>query len=224
MSVTSSRLQRAARRGGQVTGVGFDIRGFEEARRAPSLLLDRMPWFQERAIQSLYRALPVEARRDIQAEYNIRAGRVREHLAVRYLDGDGARLGGVRLYGQWKRGIGMMQYPGTRQTRRGVSYSVYHGVRKVEEGAFIARLLAGHRLSENEHVAVRYGPRVEMKAGRYKGKKRQRIATVYRSTVAQMLARGRRPERLAEWATRYVGGEVKRQVASYMGSTRRSKR
>lgn len=221
MIVRASTLQREASRGGQVKGVGFDIRGLDEARKAPADLLERLPWFQERAIQSLYRALPVEARRDIQAQYNIRAGRVREHMAIRYLPSGGARRGGVRLYGQWKRGIGLMQYPGTRQTRKGVAYSVHHGVRKLEPGAFVARLLAGNRQGENRHVAERYGPKVQMKAGRYKGQKRQRIQTLYRATVAQMLAQGRRPERLAEWATRYLANQVERQMASYLRGSNR---
>ena len=216
MSVTAAQLQRPKSRGGQLQGVGFDIHGFDQARKAPADLLSRLPWFQERAVQSLYRALPVEARRDIQGEFNIRAGRVREHMAIRYLRPDGARLGGVRLFGQWKRGIGLMQYPGTRQTRKGVTYSVYRGVRKLEQGAFIARLLAGRQGGVNQHVVHRYSPKVEMQAGRYKGKKRQRLQVEYRSTVAQMLAKGRRPERLADWASRYLASEVSRQIDSYL--------
>jgi hypothetical protein len=216
VSVQATVVRRAASKGGQLQALSFDLRGLDAAKHAPALLLDRLPWFQDRAMRSLYRALPVEARRDIQAQYNIRAARVRDHLAIRYLPQQGGRRTGVRLFGQWKRGIGLMQYPGTRQTRKGVAYSVYQGVRKLEPGAFVARLLAGNRVGENQHVAMRYGPKVVMQAGRYKGQKRQRIQTEYRSTVAQMLAQGRRPERLAEWATRYLAAEVDRQIDSYL--------
>lgn len=213
--VSASVQKKSGRR--EPIGVGFDIRGVEQFGTGMDELLDeRLPWIQQEAMKTVYRSIPVYARRDIQAEYNIRAGRVREHMAVRYLDSGTARRGGVRLYGQWKRGIGLMQYPGTRRTKKGVTYSVYRGRRSLEPGAFIAPLLVGKGQAGNVHVAHRYGPKVTMQAGRYKGKQRQRLAVEYRSTVAQMLAHGRRPERIAEHATQLLEKETRRLVSRYL--------
>lgn len=214
--VTGTVLKRGTRKFGRPTvGVGFDMSGALRVERELGLLADRLPWLQERAIRTLYRRLPVEARRDIQRQYNIIGARIREHMAVRYID-SGPRLGGIRLYGQWARGIGMANFRGTRQVRAGVSYSVYHGIRKVDKGSFMARLLQGRGRLGNLHAVERYGPKVTMQAGRYKGLKRQRLAVHYRSTVAQMLAEGRRPERLADYSRRILQQEVERQLASYM--------
>jgi hypothetical protein len=201
--------QGTAKFGARVTGVAFDLAGALQISRELGDLASRLPWLQERAIRTLNRRLPVEARRDIQAEYNITAARVREHLVSRTISA-GTRLAGIRLIGQWKRGIGLLNY-GARQTRKGVTYSVYQGSRKLEAHAFIARMLGG-----NLHAVQRYGPKVEMKAGRYQGKKRQRVEVLYRSTVAQMLAKGRRPERLLDYSRRVLQADVERQLQSYL--------
>lgn len=199
----------------QAMGVSFDLQGAVQVQRDLGLLADRLPWLQERAIRTLRRRLPVEARRDIQAEYNITAGRVRDHLVARLIEGGtSARLAGVRLTGQWKRGIGLVNFS-ARQTRKGVSYSVYRGKRDLVEGAFIARLLGG-----NQHVVERHGKPVVMKAGRYAGKKRQRLYVHYRSTIAQMLAKGRRPERLLDFSRNLLQQDVERQLRSYMRNPR----
>lgn len=206
MATTTTR-----ERHGRITGVGFDLRGALEVQRDLGLLADRLPWLQERAIRTLGRRLPVEARRDIQAEYNILARRVREHLISRVVGAEGsARSGGVRLTGQWKRGIGLANYS-ARQIRKGVSYSVYRGRRQRIAGAFMARMLGG-----NVHAVERYGPKVKMTKGRYVGQKRQRLEVLYRSTVAQMLAKGRRPERLLDFSRNVLQRDVERQLQSYL--------
>lgn len=227
MAVTSTVLQKRPGRYANTIGVGFDIRGVDAFGAGMDRLLEsRLPWIQQDAMKTVYRAIPVFARRDIQDEYNIRAGRIREHMAVRYIESDSARRGGVRLFGQWKRGIGMMQYPGTRDLRksgRGVSYSVYRGVRSREPHAFIARLRSG-----NVHVVERATGQPKRarkyldRPGKGHGPVRQRtrmdhpLVTLYRSTVAQMLARGRRPERIAEHATRLLERETLRLLSRYM--------
>lgn len=194
---------------GRTTGVGFDLQGALDVQQELTRLDDRLPWLQERAIQTLARRLPVEARRDIQAEYNLPAARIRDNLRCAVVGGSTARAAGVRLVGQWKRGIGLLNFSG-RQVRNGVSYSVYRGSRQLEEGAFIARMLGG-----NLQAVERYGDRVQMKAGRYRGQKRQRVEVLYRSTVAQMLAQGRRPERLLDYARTVLRNEMSRLLASY---------
>lgn len=225
---STSTVSRTTWRGRQITGVSFDLQGAMVMPRELEAFVDRVPWFQERAIQTLYRALPVEARRDIQAEFNIRAGRVREHMAVRYLSSPTARRGGIRLFGQWKRGIGLSNYS-ARQVRKGVSYSVYRGRRKVLEGAFMARLRIGSKGLGNVHAVLREGEtreRTYRHTGRngrvHTGKRTDpALVTQYRATVAQMLAHGRRPERLLDFSRNLVESEVLRQADSYLRGSRR---
>jgi len=193
----------------RTTGLSFDLQGDIAVRKELQLLDSRLPWLQERGISTLVRRLPVEARRDIQAEYNITAGRVRDHLKARTFTGDTARVAGVRLVGQWKRGIGLMNFS-ARQTRKGVTYSVHRGRRRLEESAFLARLLGG-----NVHAVQRFGAKRVAQQGRYKGQQRQPLVVLYRSTVAQMLAAGRRPERLLDYSRRVVRDEVERLLRSY---------
>lgn len=226
---SASTTSRTTWRGRQITGVSFDLQDAMAAPRAAEAFIDRLPWFQERAIQTLYRALPVEARRDIQAEFNIRAGRVREHMTIRYLASPTARRAGVRLFGQWKRGIGLSNYS-ARQVRKGVSYSVYHGRRKVLEGAFMTRLRQGSKQLGNVHAVLREGEMRERtyrhtgRNGRMQTGKRTdpALVTQYRSTVAQMLAHGRRPERLLDFSRGLVQSEVLRQANSYLRGSRRT--
>lgn len=211
----ASVMKQSTWRGGLTTGVSFDLQGAFEVKRGLEALVDRLPWFQERAIQTLYRRLPVEARRDIQAEYNISAARVRDHMAIRYLESSTARRAGVRLFGQWKRGIGLLNFS-ARQTRKGVSYSVYSGRRKTEAHAFIARLRSGNR-----QVVQRYGEKnwtrtYKDRKGTSRTRVDQRYEVLYRSTVAQMLARGRRPERLLDFSKGVIQSEVERQFDSYL--------
>lgn len=205
----------------RVHGVSLSLQGIADfGRGMNSLMTDRLPWFQERSLLTLVRRLPVEARRDIQAEYNIGAARVRDHLrATPVRDAASTRYGSVQLRGQWKRGIGLLNF-GARQTRKGVSYSVYRGQRKTEAGAFIARLRSG-----NQHAVQRYGEKtVQRTYTTRKGDRRTRmdqpIAVLYRSSIAQMLAKGRRPERLVEYSARLLEADVRRQVGSYLGSRR----
>lgn len=208
-------------RHGRATGVGFDLSGALQVQRDRGLLADRLPWLQERAIRTLARRLPVEARRDIQAEYNITATRVRNHMYARAYSEGSARLAGVRLVGQWKRGIGLLNFSG-RQIRKGVSYSVYRGVRRVEVGAFIARLRGG-----NVHAVQRYGQKTWKRTytdrkGRQRTRMDQPIEVLYRSTIAQMLAKGRRPERLLDYSRNFLQQEVERQLQVYLRDPRAS--
>ncbi|MFR0656943.1 hypothetical protein SB719_20570, partial [Pantoea sp. SIMBA_079] len=88
--------------------------------------------------------IPVEARRDIQAEYDIQAGRVRKDLSARETPE------GIRLTGHF-RGIGLRNFL-ARQTKKGVTYAIFRGERDLEAGAFIATMA-----SRNEHVVHRFG-------------------------------------------------------------------
>lgn len=189
--------------------LGFELQGALAASRNLGLLSDRLPWVQKRAIQTLRRRLPVQARRDIQQEYNVGAQRVAKDLKT-YVTPDG-----IRLVGQF-RGVGLMQF-GARQVRKGVTASILRGKRSLHPGAFLASLLMGKwsLLGGNVQAVSRQGPKREMTQGRYKGKKRQPIAVEYGATVAQMLAKGRRPERLADFARGVLGAEIERLFTYY---------
>lgn len=180
----------------------FELQRALAASRNLGLLADRLPWIQKRAIQTLRRRLPVQARRDIQAEYNIGAQRVNRDLSAR------VTADGIKLVGHF-RGIGLRNF-GARQTRRGVTAEIIRGRRSLHPGAFLARLLSG-----NVQAVSRVNPKRKMTAGRYVGKVRQPLAVEYGATVAQMLAKGRRPERLADYAVGAAGAEIERLLQYY---------
>lgn len=183
----------------------IELQGALAASRNLALLSDQLPWIQKRAIQTLRRRLPVQARRDMQGEYNLGARRITQDLSSR---GDDE---GIRLTGHW-RGIGLRNYSG-RQTRKGVTAAIMRGAkRSLYQGAFMAPLASG-----NVQAVSRYGAKRLMTQGRYKGKLRQPIAVEYGATVAQMLAKGRRPERLADYAAGVLRAELDRLFESKYG-------
>jgi hypothetical protein len=142
----------------------------------------------------------VQARRDIQAEYAIAAGRLNKDLGV------GNIAGGLRLTGYF-RGIGLRNFA-ARQTRPGVTAAVFRGKRTLREGTFMAPLLGG-----GVQVVRREGEPRLMTKGRYAGKKRQPLVVEYGPSAAQMLRKGRRPERLVDFARGVLASEVDRQLA-----------
>lgn len=169
-------------------GLNLTITGLPDVEAALADYPRKIATVEKRAILTLQRRLPVQARRDIQAEYNISASRVRKDLGARVL-GQGIRLTG------YFRGIGLLNY-GARQTDAGVTAAVFRGgARSLREGAFIATLRNGNR-----QVMKR------------KGKARLPIETQYGPTAAQMLRKGRRPERLLDFARGVLRAEVDRQL------------
>lgn len=183
-------------------GLGFDMQGDLALSRALAGYRRELPRLQERAIATLRRRLPVQARRDIQGEYNITATRVRKDLSARTLDD------GLSLVGHF-RGIGLRNFR-ARQTKKGVTSSIFRGAgRSLDPGAFLAPLLGG-----GVHAVERFGAKRVMTKGRYEGKRRQPIHVLYGPTLAQMLRKGRRPERLAEFSRSLLRSEVERQIQS----------
>lgn len=181
-------------------GFGFEMQGALAASRELGDLARKLPQVQERAVGTLRRRLPVEARRDIQGEYNVRADRVRKDLSVR-TGGDG-----IALVGHF-RGIGLRNFR-ARQVRRGVTSAIFRGARRsLDEGAFMTPLLGG-----GVHAVQRAGAKRVMTKGRYVGKSRQPLEVLYGPTLAQMLRKGRRPERLADFARTTLRAEVNRQL------------
>ncbi len=183
--------------------VSFDVQGDLAARRELGAFAAQLPKLQERAIGTLRRRLSVEARRDIQREYNLKAARVRKDLSIRSLPD------GLKLVGHF-RGIGLRNF-GARVVKRGkgVTAAILRGRRSLYPGAFEAPLIGG-----NVHIVSRSGPKRLMTAGRYKGKLRQPLHVEYGATLAQMLRKGRRPERLADFARNILRAEVERLLDS----------
>lgn len=133
----------------------------------------------ERAAGTLARRLPVEARRDIQQEFNLSAARIREGISVRRGDGY------VELVGS-KRGIGLINFGGRwggRKTAGAVAQVNKSGSRHVYAGTFIAKGKGG-----NQQIFDRVG------------KKRLPITTLYGASMRIALRDTERVERLATFA------------------------
>lgn len=177
--------------------VTFELQNALAVERNLGALSGRLGKIQGVAIKGLRRRLVPEAKRDIRAEYNIPAGRIGKDLSATEFPSS------VRLKGRFK-GIGLINFA-ARQTLKGVTYSIFRGRRGLLDGAFIATLPGG-----NVQVMERSGAKRLMTRGRYVGKLRQPIHTQYGPTAAQMLRKGRRPERLVDYAVGFLGDEVRR--------------
>lgn len=156
----------------------------------------------QRARATLARRLLVEARRDIQTEYALNATRIRSALSIR-TDGDTVELTASG------RGVGLINFPNTGGRRRKefrVEIKRGDGKRPWDDGTFVAPGING---ALQAWVRDRKGKRV-MEAGRYKGKKREPLLKQWSVTVAQMLRRPDRRERLAEFAGRILADEIER--------------
>ena len=180
-------------------GLTFSIAGVLEASREIGTMSRKFTTAQKRAIAALRRGLPVEARRNIQEEYNIKAARLRQDLGTTRLDA------GLRITGRFK-GIGLRNF-GARQTARGVTSKILKSKRSITEGAFMAPLLGG-----GLQAVERAGEKRVMTKGRYQGKKRQPLYVLYGATAAQMLRKGRRPEHLRDYAFGLMRNELDRQL------------
>lgn len=158
-----------------------------------------------RARGTLLRRLPVQARRDITDEYNLKAGRVARDLRARAvaegieLRGRERRIGVIEYGARWRRG----QAGGaTWQFRRGGPREAY------DAGAFIATGLSGNR-----QVFIRAGAPRRMTRGRYIGQLRQPLSAQYEGSVAQFLRDDARRDRLLDTAQQIAAAEVDRLIA-----------
>jgi hypothetical protein len=182
----------------------------EFARAAPA----RVDQVQQRARGTLSRRLLVEARRDIQQEYALPAQRIMQGLRVRNA-GDGVELTG------FKRGVGLINF----RVRGGLrGKPVQAAVRRDEAmsdrfGAFIARAPNGSQqvfVRASARTRGQYGLKPEKQEttkGRYAGTgiKREPLDVLYGPSVAQMLGRPERIERLTGFGQRIVRDEIERQ-------------
>ena len=157
-----------------MTTLHADLDGVLSASRNFSALASQLPTLHTRAIGTLRRRLPVQARRDIQAEYQVGARRLTQDLQARPTED------GLRLVGRF-RGIGLRNFA-ARQTRRGVTAAVLRGKRSLREHAFF-----GVGVNRNAQVFRREGAKREMQQGRYAGKRRQPLVAEYGATHGPMV-------------------------------------
>lgn len=170
----------------KLEAIGFDV--------STSVVTDRVrvnvEKIRSRALGTLTRRLPVQARRDIQTEYNLKASRVSDGLSIRRPD-----EGGVILRGS-ARGINLIAFGARWSKRNGITARVKKsGAATVAKQAFIATGKNGNRL-----VFQR------------RGKARLPIDALYGPSIGQMLKHGDRPQRLADYASGVVAAEIARQT------------
>lgn len=179
----------------------FDISGIARMAKRVADTAREADKAVSRATATLRRRLPVEARRDIQEEYNLPAGRIRRGLTSRTIDG------GVELTGS-ARGVGAIEFGGRWRGRKsdGATYMIRHGGDNSPlPGSFIATLLNGNR-----QIVERKGPKQRMTKGVNKGRMKQPLQVVYGPSVAQMLRRPARGEHLADYAQTILSAEIER--------------
>jgi hypothetical protein len=185
------------------TSFAVELTGALDAARDMSAIPGRILQAQKRALGTLRRRLATEAKRDIRAEYNLKAGRIAQGLVVRDASD------GVRLIGR-SRGINAIEFRATWSKRmKGARFAVKRGGdRSARDGSFIATGKSGNRL-----VFERGGKGAVPNA---RGKfPRLPLAAVYGPSIGQMLKHGRRPERLAEFAIRILEAEQRRLLGSH---------
>lgn len=143
---------------------------------------------RSRALGTLARRIQVQARRDIQSEYNLTASRINDGLSVRRPDD-----GSVILRGQ-ARGINLIAFGARWSKKTGVTARVLKsGKPTIRREAFIAKGKNGALL-----VFER------------RGKARLPLDAVYGPSIGQMLKHGDRPKRLADYASGIVAAEIAR--------------
>jgi hypothetical protein len=156
-----------------------------------------------RATSTLVRRLPVEARRDIQQEYNLPARRINDALSASKDDTS------VTLTGK-ARGVGLIEFGGQWRGRKseGASAKVFTGgAGHVYGGTFIAVGLNGNRQIFDRK---RGASKRRMTKGGYIGQLKQPLKSLYGPSVASMLRKGDRESRLADFAQSLLSVEIDR--------------
>lgn len=196
----------------EITGI---VDAAQSMSRIPALILQT----QRRSLETLRRKLGTEAKRDIGAEYNLRAGRIADGLRTRYTPDGVALIGKARGINAIEFGATWTQRHGSGviaklsranrtaisfgaqlrgSTGEGARWAIKRGeARRVHPGSFIAR-----------------GENGNMQVFQRSGKPRIPIESLYGPSGGQMLKHGRRPERLVDFAIRVLQSEQKRLLAS----------
>lgn len=183
----------------------IDLSGIRNAKAFIGLQQSKVQTIVKRARATLSRRLLVEARRDIQTEYSLSAARIRSALTVRN-DGDVIELTASG------RGVGLVNYPnsgGRRRREFKVEVKRGEGKRAWDDGSFIGTALGGSQQAFVRDPTER--PR-KMERGVNKGKIKQPLARQYGPSVAQMLRRPERLERLGLLGQTILAAEIDRQA------------
>mgnify|MGYP000926717134 CR=1 FL=1 len=188
-------------------GVAVDAGAIIRVDRRIQSLVKGIDKAVARARGTVLRRLPVEARRDITAEWNLKAGRITKDLRARAI-GEG-----VILIGR-DRKIGVIQYGARFSRRNGVTVQFKRGGPRERFGksTFIATGLSGNRQVFFRNGAVRV-----MTKGRYAGKKRQPITAEYQGSVAIFLREPGRRARLTAFAQGIAAAELDRLLGTVRG-------
>lgn len=192
-------------------GFSVDLSGDLAAARDMLALPSQIVKAQQRALGTLARKMPVQARRDIQTEYRLKAARIRKGLRIRSTEHD------IRLVGS-ARGINAEAFGATWSPRKkvGARYSIKVGTapyqhKGIEEtGTFMATGLSNNHLvwyrvpKKRRYSSAHYAPN--------KGQLKDEIRPDYGPSIGQMLKHGKRPERLANFAGEVIRSEIDRQL------------
>lgn len=197
------------------TGFSAELTGAIDAAKELSAIPARILQAQKRALATLRRRLSTEAKRDIGAEYNLRAQRVADGLVVSNISD------GISLVGK-SRGINAIEFNATWSRVTGSGLVATSSRRKFTAIRYRGALRGDAALGAR--FAVKRGAPATVHAGSFiargkngallvferSGKKRLPLQGVYGPSVGQMLKHGRRPERLVDFAIRTLQAEQMR--------------
>jgi len=148
----------------------------------------------KRAASTLARALPVEARRDIQTEYNLQASRINGNISV-------ANTGNAVVLTGYARPIGLIEFAGRWGGRKsqGATAKVFNAEGSHNYGGtFIARLKSGNKqIVSRSIVGGKRAPRLP-------------LHTLYGPSIASMLRKPDRQQRLDDFAVDKLASEINR--------------
>lgn len=166
----------------------------------------KLPLLQKRLLNRLQRRMPVEARRDIQGEYNLKAGRINQGLSTKQISG------GVELVGA-SRGIGLVNFGATYRGRSSPGVSV--SVTKAKGRVILPRTFIPKNKNPNQ-VFIRR----ELLTGTGKFRKvgdsiqgqpsrgGSSLVRLYGPSIAQMLKKDDRVTRLSKFSQSVVEEET----------------
>jgi hypothetical protein len=197
------------------TGFSAELTGAIDAAHAMGAIPARILQAQQRALATLRRRLGTEAKRDIGAEYNLRAQRIADDLVVRPV------TDGISVVGK-SRGINAIEFEATwsrvkgsglvaTSSRRKFTAIRYRGALK-GDAALGARFAIKRGAAPTVHAGsfIARGKNGALLVFERTGKSRLPLQGVYGPSVGQMLKHGRRPERLVEFAIRTLQAEQAR--------------
>lgn len=184
----------------------FDLSGTIAMIRDLQGVQSKLPLLEKRLLSRLQRRMPVEARRDIQGEYSLKAGRVNQGLSTRQV------TGGMELVGA-SRGIGLVNFGATYRGPKSAGVSV--SVTKAKGRVVLPRTFIPKNKNPNQ-VFIRR----ELLTGNGKFRKvgdqiqgqpsrgGSSLVRLYGPSIAQMLKKEDRVNRLSKFGQSVVEEET----------------